>query len=204
MEFRDAVRKRRMVRSFTGEPVPPDAVERMIDIARRAPSAGYSQGVEFVVVTDAAMLQAIGSRGKGPSAPSARPTFVAQAPVQIVICVSAEIYKSRYREPDKMPVRSTLSDDELWAVPYWHTDAGCALMLILLAAVDEGLAAGLIGVMGTPAQARLRELLAIPEDYVAIGVVALGHPAPDAAQPTGSPKTRKRRPLSSVLHRERW
>jgi nitroreductase len=48
-EFQDLVRGRRMVRSFTDEPVAPEVVRGIMDTARRGPSAGYSQGVEFVV-----------------------------------------------------------------------------------------------------------------------------------------------------------
>ncbi len=193
-----------MVRAFTDAPVADAAVERIIAVAQRAPSAGYSQGVEFVVVTDSVTRQEIGRRDGGASPGSGPPSFVAQAPVLVVICVSAEIYAARYREPDKVAARRGMSGDDFWAVPYWHTDAGCALMLILLAAVDEGLAAGFIGIMGEAAQARLRALLAIPDAFTAIGVVALGHEAPDARAHSGSARARPRRPVADVLHRERW
>ncbi|MFC8943218.1 nitroreductase family protein, partial [Streptomyces griseoincarnatus] len=50
MEFQDVVRKRRMHRKFTDEPVPAEAVERITRNAVRAPSAGFSQGWAFVVL----------------------------------------------------------------------------------------------------------------------------------------------------------
>jgi nitroreductase len=114
--------------------------------------------------------------------------------------VSAEIYKARYRQPDKLRVRGTASDEELWQIPFWHVDAGCALMLILLAAVDEGLAAGFIGVWRQP---EVKALLSIPDEYAITGVVMLGH-KPEDEQLQGSVTTRKRRPLSEIVHRERW
>ena len=52
MNFAEVVRKRRMVRHFTSEPVPRETVERIVQTAQHAPSAGFSQGVSFVVVTD--------------------------------------------------------------------------------------------------------------------------------------------------------
>jgi nitroreductase len=50
MEFQDVVRRRRMVRRFTDEPVPPQAVDRMLRNAVRAPNAGFTQGWAFVVL----------------------------------------------------------------------------------------------------------------------------------------------------------
>jgi nitroreductase len=71
-------------------------------------------------------------------------------------------------------------------------------MLLLLAAVDEGLAAGLSGIHAFEG---LRELLSIPEDVTPIGVVTIGHAAPD--RPSGSLQ-RGRKPKEKVIHRERW
>ena len=56
MEFRDVVRARRMVRNYPGEPIDSESLEAILDAARRAPSAGNTQGQSFVVVTsDAGM-----------------------------------------------------------------------------------------------------------------------------------------------------
>jgi len=201
MDFVDVVRKRRMVRSFTDTPVAPEAIERIMDIARRGPSAGYSQGVEFVVVTDDATRGEIAQPYEALHAKSGHPNFVRQALVHIVICANAEIYKSRYRQPDKMRARRNVSDEDLWRIPYWYTDAGCAMMLILLATVDEGLAAGFVG----GGVERLRTLLGIPEEYTPIGIALIGHEAPDARQYGDvSADQRPRRPLSDVVHDERW
>ncbi len=195
------VRKRRMVRSFTDEPVAPEVVERILDIARRGPSAGYSQGVEFVVITDRDTRLALAVPAEETLAKTDLPNFVAQAPVHIMICVSADIYRARYREPDKQRVVADLSDEKLWATPFWHVDGGAAMMLMLLAAVNEGVAACFIG--GQPDE--LRAAAGVPEDYHPIGVVLLGHEAPDARGfGDVSAVTRPRRPLSEIVHRERW
>jgi nitroreductase len=201
MHLTDIIRRRRMIRSFTDAPVAPESIDRIIDIARRAPSAGFSQGVEFIVITDDAIRTAITRAGADARAKSGLPAEVSPATVLIVICTSAEIYKSRYRERDKAPVRDRLSEDQLWSVPYWHTDAGAALMLILLAAVDEGLGASFVGAVDQDA---LKQLLAIPDEYTAVGIVFVGHAAPDADRYRGSAATRPRRPLSDILHRNRW
>ena len=197
MDFQDVVRKRRMVRQFSDDPVSPDALERIIRTAQRMPSAGYSQGVEFVIVTDGATRRAIAALATSSADGAAS---IARVPVHVVICASPETYKSRYREHDKQRTRAAMSDDELWQVPYWYVDAGCAMMLALLAVVNEGLAASFIGVWRHD---ELKRLLGIPEEYLPIGLVLIGHRAPDE-RPQGSATTRPRRPLSEIAHRERW
>src|SRR5689334_3404472 len=106
MDFVDVVQRRRMVRSFTDAPVPAESVERILDIARRGPSAGYSQGIEFVVITNERDRVLLGQGFERIASVSGHHNFVAQAQVHIVICTSADIYRRRYQEPDKMRVRA--------------------------------------------------------------------------------------------------
>jgi nitroreductase len=121
-------------------------------------------------------------------------------PVHILICSSADIYRERYREPDKLRVRRGMTDEVLWQVPYWHVDAGAAIMLILLSTVNEGLSAGFIGVW---AQEAARAYLGIPEAYSITGLAMIGHRANDERR-QGSVISRRRRPAGDVIHRERW
>jgi nitroreductase len=198
MEFNDVVRKRRMVRHFTDEPVSWETVERIVSVAQRAPSAGFSQGVSFVAVTDPAVRKSIAELcGEDEGyVQSGFDPFISQAPVQIVVATSERVYKDRYREPDKRP--DPTKPEMEWPVPYWHTDAGMALLLILLAAVNEGLAGAFVG---TWHQREIQELLGMPRDFVPVGVAMIGHGAPDRKSPS---LRRGRRPLDDVLHRERW
>jgi nitroreductase len=201
MDFKDVVRKRKMVRSFTDEPIDPETVQRILDTARRGPSAGYSQGVEFVVVFDGHTRRQIAAPAQEVVEASGHHNFLAQAPVHVVVCVSPEVYRSRYREPDKMKVRAQIDDDALWRVPFWYTDAGAAIQLLLMAAIDEGIAAAFVGGDAD----LLHELLAIPAEYVVIGVALLGHAAPDAGTfGDVSAKPRSRRPYEEIVHQERW
>jgi nitroreductase len=111
------------------------------------------------------------------------------------MCVREDDYHERYRESDKV---DDAGREIEWPVPYWWVDAGAAMMLLLLAAVDAGLAAGFFGVHRLP---QLKGLLNIPEDVSPIGVVTIGHPAQD--RPSGSLK-RGWRDKDQVVHRERW
>jgi nitroreductase len=196
VQFSQVVRKRRMVRHFTPEPVPLETIERIVRTAQHAPSAGYTQGVSFVLVTDPATRRRVAEIAGEPwYIQVGHHPFISEAPVHLVLCTSAESYRERYREPDK---RKPGEAEKAWPVPYWHTDAGCALMLLLLATVDEGLAGAFVSVR-EPGD--LRSLLGIPNYVQPVGVVLIGNGARD--RPSASLR-RGRRRLDEVLHRERW
>ncbi len=195
MEFYEAVRRRRMVRNYTGEPVDPAAVDRIVAAARKSPSAGFSQGVSYVVVTDPERRAGVARlAGEEHYVAQGFDPWVSAAPVHLVVCVSEEAYRARYREPDKSPDGT----EHTWPIPYWWVDAGAAMMVVLLAAVAEGLAAGFLGGHGTP---ELAAYLELPGDVVPIGIVTIGHPAPDRR--SGSLR-RGWKPDAEVVHRERW
>jgi nitroreductase len=50
LEFSDVIKRRKMVRAFTGEPLPPGVTDRLLRAANRASSAGFSQGYSFLVM----------------------------------------------------------------------------------------------------------------------------------------------------------
>ena len=99
--------------------------------------------------------------------------WISRAPALFIPCVSEEIYHARYQEPDKINPDGTETD---WPVPYWFVDVGCTVMLILLAAVNEGLAAGFLG---THRMGDLATELGLPPDQQPVGVITIGHPLPD-------------------------
>lgn len=199
MEFYDVLNGRRMVRNYTEEPIVGEALERILGAARRAPSAGFSQGQHLVVVTDAGERAEIArlcdeeayvSQGFDP--------WISRAPVHVVVCVRPETYLERYREADKGGPDGAAGKAENWPVPYWWVDAGATMMLVLLAAEAEGLAAGFLGSHAMP---DLKGHLGIPEDVAPIGIVTIGHPAPDRR--SGS-LARGWKPDAEVIHRESW
>lgn len=195
MQLTDAVRKRRMVRRYTDEPVDAAAIDRILDLARRAPSAGYTQGQSFVVVTEPETRKKLAALcGEEFYAASFGP-WISTAPVLVVPCTSEDAYHRRYQEADK--IQDDGSEIE-WPIPFWHMDAGCAVMLLLLGVVDEGLAAGFAGVWELDA---VRELLGIPATVTPVGVIPIGHGAPDVPSPS---LKRGRKPVAEVIHRERW
>jgi nitroreductase len=197
MDFADVVRKRRMVRHFRPDPIAPEVVERLMDVAQRAPSAGYTQGQSFILVTDHDLRRAV-ARTCGEDEfyePAFEHRWISEAPIQAVACVSEAAYHRRYQEADK--VREDGSEIE-WPVPFWFLDIGCSVMLLLLAVVDEGLAAGYAGIPDTPA---LKALLDIPAEVTPVGVIPIGYPDQDIPSPS---LKRGRKPLAQFVHRERW
>lgn len=194
MEFEDLVRRRRMVRRYQEGVVPREKLLRILDIARRAPSAGFSQGLGFVVVTEQPLRQAIAQLAdEGPYVARGFDPWLSTAPVHVVVFADQDSYRRRYQETDK-----AASGPEVWPVPYPVVDAGAGLMLLLLAAVDEGLAAGFLGVHRLQG---LSDLLGIPDDVVPIGLVTMGLPLPDR----GSRSLRRGwKPLDEVVHWEGW
>ena len=196
MEFQDVVRKRRMVRNYRSEPVDRAAIERVVEAGRRGPSAGYAQGIYLIVVTEAAARAEIaGLADEDAYAARGFDRWISKAPVHVVVCVRESDYHERYRQPDKLQEDGS---EISWPVPYWWFDAGAALMLLLLGAVDEGLAAGFFGVHRLEG---LQEVLGIPKDVMPAGVVTIGHRAPDRRS---SSIDRGRKPVERTIHWERW
>ena len=199
MEFVQAVRRRRMVRSFTSETVEPGVVDEICDLARTAPTAGNTAGVEFLVLegSDTAAYWDV------TLPPERRDGFawpgLLAAPVLVVVWVDPDEYVSRYREPDKAHTDLGVSE-EAWPVPYWFVDGGAAVMTLLLAAQDRGLGAAFFGMFDHEQDVRQR--FGVPPDRRGVGTVAIGHPADDD-RPSRSAR-RGRPPLNEVLHRSGW
>jgi nitroreductase len=202
MQFRELLPRRRMVRHYASAPVAREQVERIVGTVRRAPSAGYSQGQRLLVVTEEAgraeMVRVFGEAGW--TNPDELEPWLESAPVHVLVCTREDDYHDRYRMPDKLD-----DGDEIeWPVPYWFVDAGAALMMLLLAAIDEGLAAGVSGVPVDLA-ARLRTSFGIPDDVSVVALVTIGAPAPDPGwSAVTSRRTQPRRPQDDVVRWERW
>jgi len=196
MEFRDTVLKRRMVRNFADKPVDPEIIDRILELTRHAPSAGFTQGQSFIVVTRPELRKAIADtceeeeyvqRGFAP--------FISKAPVLLIPCTSETAYHRRYQEADKVNQDGT---EIIWPVPYWFMDIGCAVMIALLAAIDEGLVTAFAGSKDLD---RLRSLLNIPAEVTPVGAIAVGYRAQDVPSPS---LKRGRKPGEEYIHRESW
>lgn len=193
MQFQDVVRRRRMVRSFDGRPLPPGALDRVLDNARRGPSAGFAQGVAFVALEGPEQTAVFWDHTL-PAEDRAgfRWAGLLRAPALVVCLADRPTYVRRYGEPDK--------SGATWPVPWWDIDCAFATMLVLLTAVDAGLGAAFFGV--PRGEDRLLAALGVPDGLRAIGAVAIGHPAADDRPSTSV--AGRRRPAEEIVHRGRW
>lgn len=199
MELDRAIRTRRMVRSFSDTPVTPDVVDNLVDLARRAPSAGNAQGCRFLVLDTPGDVDRYWARTLDPDRrASFRWQSLVTAPVLIVVAVRPETYVERYAEADK--AHTGLGESEgSWPVPYWWVDAGAAIEHILLGAVDAGLGACLFGLFAH--EAAVAEEFGVDPRWRLAGTIAIGHRAEDSP---GRSSSRERRPLGEVLMRGNW
>lgn len=197
MEFQDVIRKRKMVRSFEERPLSREHVERILENAHRAPSAGHSQGWSFIVFdgpkeTRRFWAVADPERRSGTGWPD-----LYNAPLIIVPCSEKDVYLERYARDDKgWKDRS----ESHWPVPYWDIDTAMSSMGILLTAVDLGLGALFFGIFRMK---EFKEAFGVPERITPIGAIAIGHPKPKD-RPSPSIKAVGRRPLEQRVHRGAW
>jgi nitroreductase len=203
MELADAVRIRRMVRAYhSARPVPDAVLDRLLHAAVHAPSAGFSQGWDFIVCRRQEDLARFWAATTDlAQEPDEWLLGLQTAPVLVVCLSDPERYLRRYAERDK----GWDEDDHEarlahWPVPYWDVDTGMAAMLMLLTAVDAGLGACFFGVP-PERHADLLEALGAPADRRVVGVVSLGHAAPDRRSPS---LRRGRRPVDEVAHDGRF
>jgi nitroreductase len=199
MDFRDVVRHRRMVRRFAQRPVPPRVIDRILDTGRRAPSAGFSQGLELLVLDTPETVAKFWETTRDPRF-GWDEEDVANGPTVLILPLpDARRYLDRYSQPDKIDFG--MDEEANWPVRFWEIDAAMASMLILLAAVDEGLGAWFFGI--AHGERELLDRFDVPPALRPIGIIGLGYRADDE-EPSGSWMKRRRRPFEDQVHRNGW
>ena len=151
-ELDKVIRKRKMIRKYdqTRE-VPDKIINKLIDNASRAPSAGHTQVQEFVVIKEPSIKRKL-------MLASVNQEQVEEAPVLIVVCSNTSRSVGRYGERGK----------EFYSI----IDGAFASMLILLTATNEGLGASFVGAFNDEKES---EILGLPEHVRPIWIIALGY-----------------------------
>jgi nitroreductase len=171
IDFWDLVRQRHSVRKYDpAEEVSPEEVQRILETAIRAPSAGNQQPWHFVVVRDQALRERLYSE----AAP--RQKLLTLAPVVVAVCCE--------------PARAAERYGGRGANLYCLQDTAVATGYMLLAATALGLGCCWVGSFDEAAVAGILEL---PEHLRPVAMVAIGHPSPP------STSRRSRRPLDEVV-----
>jgi len=191
-----------MVRAFTAEIVTPHEIDALVDLARRAPSAGNSQGVSWLVLTGAHEVRQYWdvTLPAGPDRDRFRWQGLLHAPAIVLPIVSPGRYPERYAEPDKA---STGLGEGItaWPVPYWWVDGGMVVQNLLLAVVEAGLGGCFFGLFHHETAVCAR--FGIPEGQRILGAVAIGHPDPES-DGVGRSSDRRRPSLHDVVHHGEW
>jgi nitroreductase len=160
VETWDTIRARRNVREYTDAPIPPDALDRILEAAWRAPSASNRQMWDFVVVTDRDELVKLAEVWQGAG-------HVARSTATIALIAP---------DPDSDRTRDLI-----------QYDLGQVTMQIMLAAADLGIGSGHSAVGDQDAA---RALLGVPEGHFTAWLIALGYPADRPLAPIAHPNRR--------------
>lgn len=186
-----------MTRHFLADPIDEPLLTRVLDTARRVPSAGNAQGFDFVVLCGPRETARYWDATLPPDRRDGfRWASLVACPVLVTVWADPRAYVERYAEPDKE--RSGLgAGTDAWSTPYWTVDAAFASLALQYAAIDEGLGVLFFGMFehgGAVAAA-----LGIPPTHEPIGVVALGWPdlSAEASSAPAASRNRQRRPLSA-------
>ena len=157
-DFLNIIGKRTSVRVYTPQAVEPAQTACLLRAAMAAPSSKNRRPWHFVVVSQAAVRQALAAQ-----LPYAK--MLNEAPLSIAVCGDTDVHTGE-------------------AAVSWVMDCSAATENLLLAATAMGLGAVWTGVY--PYEDRItavRKALALPENIVPLNIIAVGHPAkPPAAK----------------------
>lgn len=148
MELWEAIRQRRSIRKYKGQPVEEEKLNRVLEAGRLAPSAGNRQEWRYVIVRDEATRRKLAEAANGQQ-------FVAEAAVVIACCAGGADHVMSCGQPS------------------YSIDVAISVDHMTLAAVEEGLGTCWIGAFKEPA---VKALLGIPEEVRVVELLALGYP----------------------------
>ncbi len=197
MQFADCARSRKMVRAFRRDPIAQDLLDRIVEVASWAPSAGKTQGWHLLVLRDSQTEKFWDVTLPKQKRSSFRWQNLLDAPVIALVFADPQAYLDRYSEPDKSATNLG-NETSSWPTPYWTVDASFATMQLLLAAHDIGLGALFFGVFNGEVQ--LREHFKVPQQMQLIGAVALGWPIAEKQGDKGASAKRVRRKPDQIIH----
>lgn len=206
MELEEAVRRRRMVRSFAPEPLEPGLVDGLLDASLRAPTAGNTRGVSWLVLEGAQTARYWDHATTAAwRAASERFAGLSRAPVVALSVCSPAAYVARYGEADKVasglgPVEGDGGGAAAWTVPYWFGDAAFSVMALLLGATAAGIGAAFLG--NFRGEEELLAALGVPPGWRLFGAVLLGRP--DGHDHRSPSLGRQPEAGAGTVHRDRW
>jgi len=173
MDVFEAIKGRRSVREFESTPVKEKDLEKILDAARWSPSAGHCQPLELVVVKDQSQKERLAHAALDQ-------TFIAEAPVAIVVCANVARTSRQYSRRGE--------------ALYCIQDTAAATQNIHLAAYALGYATCWVGAFDEDAVAAV---IKAPAGVRSVTIVPIGKPAEEPSPP-------QRMPLSKIMHEDRF
>ncbi len=160
VETWDAIRARRNVRNYSGQPIAAEHLDQILEAGRRSPSSQNWQPWDFVVVTDRGQLTELATVWL-------HAQHVARSAATVALVAPADVDAAH--------------------LSVLHYDLGQATMNIMLEAADLGIGSGHSAVGD---QEKAREVLGFPADRFCAYLVALGYPADRPLTPLQRPNRR--------------
>ncbi len=172
--FASVVKRRAMIRVYKNDSVPEELIQRLLEYAVQAPSAGNLQPWEFIVVQDPDVRSQLATA-------AFEQTSVATAPVIIATCADIQ------RMGKKYGTRGSF---------YSLVDTSFASLLILLGVIEQGLGACFVGAYDP---VEVAKILGLPEHVRPVGLITIGYPAERPSKPHN-----KKIRLQKLVHRDTW
>lgn len=188
MEFQKVVNKRKMIRSFSNQPIEDEKIEKIINNFFKCPSAGFSQGFELLVLKSKEDVKRyFDCLGSIEERISEKWVKLANAKVIMIPIAHKQTYLDRYAQPDK---GWTDKSEIHWPVPFWLTDTAMGTMIVLLTVVDLDLGAVFVGLSK---EKEIRNEFNIPEEYKPIGAILIGYPEKNDPQSPSLARGRRKK-----------
>ncbi|MHA2103211.1 MAG: nitroreductase family protein [Candidatus Hodarchaeales archaeon] len=191
MDFQTAVNKRKMIRSFLDKPIEEEKVAKIIKNFFKCPSAGFSQGIELLVLNSKKdvnrYFRCLGTEQERKEGFLKNWSKLENAQVIMIPIAHKQTYLDRYARPDKGWIDKS---ENRWPVPFWLTDTAMGTMIALLTVVDQALGAVFVGLSK---EKQVREEFTIPDDYKPIGAIIIGYPDPSDPQSPSLKRGRRKK-----------
>jgi 5,6-dimethylbenzimidazole synthase len=205
---RDAVYKvmrgRRDIRRFLPRPIPDDVLRRILEMAHLAPSVGFMQPWNFVLIESIeirrqvkALFEEVNSRElariENPQKKDLYPRLklegILEAPLNIAVTCDerrdAPFVLGRAPMPQTDVFSTCLAVENLW-----------------LAARAEGVGVGWVSILDNPA---VEKLLRLPEGVRLVAYLCIGYPTEFRPRPMlEEVGWKERQPLGGLVYRDRW
>ncbi|HDH40986.1 MAG TPA: nitroreductase family protein [Candidatus Altiarchaeales archaeon] len=152
MDILDTIKNRRSIRHFSSRNVESDKIDKILEAAKWAPSAGNLQARDFILIKDSKTRDKIATAALNQG-------FISEAPIVIVVCANRR--RSGYRYGRR--------GESLYCIQ----DATASIQNMLLMAHSMGLGSCWVGAFD---EEKIREILGIPPEVRPVAIIPIGYP----------------------------